>query len=357
MHRLPKIFSHSSDRRKSDADSASVSGDSCSSSRRAAKSKPRFERHNARKNISYDYSPSSASAPSSSSSSYYTASEESVRTRSLDLYGGRQSFRVEGIDGEIEIMCKNIGFAGIDDFSISPEEYAVMKVRSSSAPVGFSQGIEKVGDGDFEVGGGDVEEVIGLLNPGTVDSENLVRCENSDGIRDCRSRANVFGSAMVDSVRLSGDILNDNLSAISNEFRGSGIKGVRPPFLGLLAPPPFMSLPVIDQECSTWDIFRKFGPDSERLQALDDEGGRNRIEDEDQEDERRRRMEREEKCLLSASCSFTTSSNDDDCSSTTTDPLSSVSPNGRFRRVISTWRKGDLLGSGSFGSVYEGIAE
>lgn len=283
-----------------------------------------------------------------------------MRARSLDLYGGRQSFRVEGVDGELEIICKNLGFAGIDDFSISPEEYEVMKVRSSSAPSMFSQAIDKVSDDDVEVSGngcGGVE-VVGLLNREIGVTENFVRYSDhnsevvnrdSEGIRDYRSRANVFGSQMVDSVRVSDCILNDNLSGGSNEFRGSGINGVRPPVLGLLAPPPLMSLPTINQACSTWDIFRDFGPDSE--------GGRNGIEGEDQEDERRRRMAREENDVLSASCSFTTNSNDDDSSSTTTDPVSSVSPNGKSRRVISSWQKGDLLGRGSFGSVYEGIAE
>ncbi|XP_047960301.1 mitogen-activated protein kinase kinase kinase 1-like isoform X2 [Salvia hispanica] len=362
MHRLPKIFASSSERRRSDSDS--ISGGSSSSSRRAAGSKPRLERRNARKNIDYDYSPSSASAPSSSSSSYYTASEESARTRSLDLYGGRRSFRVEGVDGEIEIMCKNLGFSGVDDFSISPDEYEVMKVRSSSAPVRFSQPLEKVSDGAVEVSGDFV--VAGLPNRGIGVSDSLIRCsdhsggvisENSEGIRDFRDKANIFGSAMVDIVRVSDGVSNDSLSTRSNEFRGSGIKGVRPPFLGLLAPPPFMSLPVIDQDCSTWDIFRNFGPDNGRLQALDEQGGLGRTEDAVEEDERRRRMAREENFVLSAPCSFTASSNDDDSSSTTTDPVSSVSPNGGFRRVISSWQKGDLLGSGSFGSVYEGIAD
>ncbi|KAL6512077.1 hypothetical protein OROGR_021674 [Orobanche gracilis] len=50
-----------------------------------------------------------------------------MRTRSLDLYGGKTIFRIEGIDGEIEIMCKTLVFSGIDDFSISPEEYEAMK--------------------------------------------------------------------------------------------------------------------------------------------------------------------------------------------------------------------------------------
>lgn len=279
-----------------------------------------------------------------------------MRARSLDLYGGRQSFRVEGVDGELEIICKNLGFAGIDDFSISPEEYEVMKVRSSSAPSMFSQAIDKVSDDDVEVsgnGGGGVE-VVGLLNREIGVTENFVRCSNHNSEvvgrnSDYRSRANAFGCQMVDSVRVSDSILNDNLSGGSSESRGSGINGVRPPVLGLLAPPPLMSLPTINQACSTWDIFREFGPDSE--------GGRNGVEGEEQEDERRRRMAREENYVLSTSCSFTTNSNDDDSSSSTTDPVSSVSPNGRSRRVISSWQKGDLLGRGSFGSVYEGIAE
>ncbi|PWA75118.1 mitogen-activated protein kinase kinase kinase 1 [Artemisia annua] len=81
-------------------------------------------------------------------------------------------------------------------------------------------------------------------------------------------------------------------------------------------------------------------------------------------EEVRVRMERT--CLLSASCSFSTS-NDDDSSSSTTEPPSSVSPNkygsnvssnGRFRNIkITNWQRGELLGRGSFGSVYEGICD
>lgn len=363
MHRLPKIFAHRSDHRKNDEDS--VSGGSSSSSRRSGKSKPRLERRNARKNISYDHSPSS-----SSSSSYY-ASEDSVRARSLDLFGGRQSFRVEGVNGEIEIICKSLGFSGIDAFSISTEEYEMMKVRSSSAPGGLSEAIEKVIHEDVEASGGDGSgdvEVVGSLNREIGSSENFVRfsdrsgeviSRNSEGIHDYRNmvrgRDNVSGSTMVDSARVSDEILSDNGIDRSNEFRRSGIRGVRPPVLGLLAPPPSISLPVIDTECSTWDLFRDFGPNSENQRALDEESGRNRNEDEDHEDERRRIMSREDNCVVSGSCSFTTNSNDDDSSSTATDPISSISPNGIYRRVITTWQKGDLLGRGSFGSVYEGI--
>uniref|UniRef100_A0A2N9HV22 Uncharacterized protein n=1 Tax=Fagus sylvatica TaxID=28930 RepID=A0A2N9HV22_FAGSY len=60
--------------------------------------------------------------------------------------------------------------------------------------------------------------------------------------------------------------------------------------------------------------------------------------------------------LSESSCSFTTS-NDDDSSSTTTEPTSNISPNVRFKRSITYWEKGELLGRGSFGSVYEGISD
>ncbi|KAK1371897.1 MEKK [Heracleum sosnowskyi] len=43
-----------------------------------------------------------------------------------------------------------------------------------------------------------------------------------------------------------------------------------------------------------------------------------------------------------------------DSSSTSTD---NVSPVGSYRRIASTWKKGRLLGQGSYGPVYEGITD
>lgn len=358
MHRIPNIFAHSSNRRRAGADS----GESPSSSRHAAKPKRRLDRRNAMRDINYEYSPSSASA--SSASSHYS-SEESLRTRSLDLYGGKTSFRVDGVDGEIEILCKTMGFSGIDDLSISPEDYEAMKVRSSSAPVVFGETIEPLLDRKMEVhydnafefsgDSGGVEIVCSIKETTEVNDNYVEFSVNSDDVISrsreqshyCgdiyRSRANDFGGIIGDSVRV-----NDVLPNRSNEYHGNGIKGVRPP---VLAPPPSMSLPVIDKECSTWDMFRLFGPDGETSTLRSGRG----LDDEDQEDRRRKYIAREENCVLSGSCSFTT--NDDDSSSTTTEPLSSISPNRRFRRVISEWQKCELLGRGSFGSVYEGISE
>ncbi|KAG2394376.1 Mitogen-activated protein [Vigna angularis] len=53
-------------------------------------------------------------------------------------------------------------------------------------------------------------------------------------------------------------------------------------------------------------------------------------------------------------------SNEDDSFSTTTGPNSSnISPNGRIKHVITAgnWQKGELLGRGLFGYVYEGISK
>ncbi|ONM08291.1 Mitogen-activated protein kinase kinase kinase 1 [Zea mays] len=49
--------------------------------------------------------------------------------------------------------------------------------------------------------------------------------------------------------------------------------------------------------------------------------------------------------------------NDDDASSTTTEAMFIISPNGKFKRNIKSWMRGALLGSGSFGMVYEGISD
>ncbi|GKU87698.1 hypothetical protein SLEP1_g2057 [Rubroshorea leprosula] len=56
------------------------------------------------------------------------------------------------------------------------------------------------------------------------------------------------------------------------------------------------------------------------------------------------------------SYSFATSHDDDSSSTTTESRSNTISPNGRFKRIITGWEKGELLGRGSFASVYEGIS-
>ncbi|XP_039115493.1 mitogen-activated protein kinase kinase kinase 1-like [Dioscorea cayenensis subsp. rotundata] len=111
-------------------------------------------------------------------------------------------------------------------------------------------------------------------------------------------------------------------------------------------PPPSMVLPVLEKMGSTWDLLRSFGPD-------DDEEERKYVDlvDKVVEDEWALEFRMGETFGdMMGSCSYSTS-NDDDSSST----IFVISPNGRFKRSINSWMRGRLLGSGSFGTVYEGI--
>ncbi|KAF8405763.1 hypothetical protein HHK36_007840 [Tetracentron sinense] len=269
--------------------------------------KPKLDRRNAIKNIDYEASTSFSSSDDGSS----------LRsTRSLDLppYSDRTSFRVEGIDGEVDVICRNLGLSGPDDFAIPIAAWEARKARSSSDLLPRSR-LHPIGRPKPEQPPDDLSDLF-------------------------TSRVRVSNSVAVGSSNGGG----------GGGGGGGGIKGVRPP---VLAPPPSMSLPALANLDSTWDIVRSFAPPGEEdRESEEDEVVGGAI------------TEREEVIgvsfgevtVLSESCSFTTS-NEDDCSSSTTEPMYNISPDGKFRRIINSWQKGDLLGSGSFGTVYEGIAD
>ncbi|GKV51632.1 hypothetical protein SLEP1_g58267 [Rubroshorea leprosula] len=139
---------------------------------------------------------------------------------------------------------------------------------------------------------------------------------------------------------------------VGAELRVRVVDGCRwPP---VLKPPPPMRLPVIDGTCSTWDLLRDFAPQDNRSVPIssDDEEDEGGCETEEAVvEEICLKAVEEETAVSSETCSFYTA-NDDDFSGTRTEPMS---PNGRFKMNITCWEKGQLLGSGSFGSVYEGI--
>lgn len=155
-------------------------------------------------------------------------------------------------------------------------------------------------------------------------------------------------------------------SSAGRSGRGDvGIKGTRPPVLtppppvsalppppirSVLTPPPSMTLHVHDRTSSTWDIVRSFAPADEN-----EVGDRRRLLDSDeQEDEEDDKSVGSGASATDGTGSFSTSI-DDDSSSTTTELV--ISPNGRFKKKIKYWMRGHLLGSGSFGTVYEGISD
>lgn len=350
MYRFPKLFSPSSERRKSRVDS--------SSSRRPAKPK-RLERSYALKNVNYELSPSTSASSSSHSP------EESQRARSLDLYGGKTSFRVDGTEGEFEVICEAFGFSGIDDFAISPEDFDAMKVRSS--PCMINEKLEPVTCQETEVdcgddvkysNGNDYVEATDLINRKMeglpvryLDNRRDVASkklgESCDFGYANRCRAYLLGDGVAElSKRLEdGVTLNDKSSGRSKVSRNNGIRGVRPTIV-----------------VPSWDTSTGFmldpGACVPGLQSGffadklgNEEVGRN----EKEKDMRIQIVPREENCAMWESCSFT--SNDDDSSSSVTEPMSTMSSNERYVRVIHDWQKGELLGRGTFGSVYEGIAD
>ncbi|KAL5992920.1 hypothetical protein ACLOJK_013839 [Asimina triloba] len=308
---------------------------------RRRRRKPRLERRNAMKNI--DYEP-----PSSSLSD--TSSPRNVRSLDLQPCTEQISFRVDG-DGEIDLICEKLGLSGPEDLAISVAAWEAMKVRSSSDVLPRSRFQQE-------------------QQPEPSSSSASAPEARTDVEEDCAA----------DSMARVGVRIENSLNRELPLSCGGGIKGARPP---VLTPPPLMSLPVLDGACSTWELVRSFAQE-------DGCGGRRNFDDEDDESEGddvevpeddaegRGYSEgdvdaveisvvalfgseegREAACREMgefSGCSFTTS-NDDDSSSTTTESMFIISPNGRFKRNIRTWIRGGRLGSGSFGTVYEGISE
>lgn len=282
--------------------------------------KPKLDRRNAQKYTDYDAGSSSSSFDDSSGSLY---------TRSMELYD-RTSFRIEGVEGEFDRICRSLGLSGPEDFAIPAAAWEAMKIRSNSDV------LPSLKLDELDLKEKKVNDMRELENNGELNK----KCEDRDMIR----------------VRVRDEV-DDSVVVVSS---GGGINGIRPP---MIKPPPGMRVPVVvDNTCSTWDLLKDLAPVGEGAE----EGFDREVEENEGEE-----VGREERVVdnearideivagLLESRLFSTS-NEDDSSSTTTEPRSNnVSPNGRIHRFIApgSWQKGGFLGGGSFGSVYEGISE
>ncbi|KAK2429627.1 mitogen-activated protein kinase kinase kinase [Trifolium repens] len=320
------------------------------SKKKTPRKQPKLERRNATKNFNYDAQPSSPES---------TESASILCTRSMDLYD-KKSFRVEGVDGEFDIICRSLGLSGPEDFSIPAAAWEAMKVRSSSDV------LPRLNLSDF-----DETKVIEEI--GVVEFEDRVSIRDSPAeTSGCCNAGDDGGKSRV-SIRVFDEVSS---SCTGNENRvpirgfvetnacstggGGGIKGFRPP---MLKPPPGVRVSVVDNTCSTWDLLRDFAPEGEGKGKERDEEEKKDEEEEEEVGGVRLKIEEEETAEIigefSRSCSFTTSHEDDSSSFTTDTRSNSISPNVRFKPVITpgSWQKGELLGRGSFGSVYEGFTE
>lgn len=298
--------------------------------------KPKLHRRNAAKN--FDYTPSASTSPS-------TCSSPAHRARSLDLSRelDRTSIRVDGNRGEVNLVIQSLGFSGPEDFEIPKAAWEAMKNRSSSDI------IIRPKRGHF-----DYSEPEETENEGAEDFLNT--SPHRFGNDDKTNNAIEDNTGNNELKLCEAAVPLSHVSGPGAVGRG-GIKGDRPP---LLTPPPVMTLPVLDDGCSTWELFKGLAPDGHisppfsYLDACQPSGNEEEGDEENALGESLNRVRIGETVIRSGSCSFTT--NDDDSSSTTTEPLSIISPNGGCRLNITHWDKGKLIGRGSFGTVYEGIS-
>ncbi|MQM00176.1 hypothetical protein Taro_032912 [Colocasia esculenta] len=273
-------------------------------------------------------------------------------------FPGPTSFRISGeVEGEFDAVCRSLGLSDPDDFAITPGDWAVF-------------GYQDLPD---QSRGKRAAEVEGQSKPPPEEQHQQQQQEageEGDGLGDLpeTERFHFEVQPVTKSSFLSDVVRAGN--------RGGGIKGARPP---LLSPPPPMSLPVVDRVNSTWDILWSLAPDDGNKAGAVAYQRRESSPEPEEEDNggllgENAGMEGDESLVcaaladdkglrmgetamdLVASSSFWTSI-DDDSSSTTTEGPYTISPVGRLRRNIGLWTKGDLLGRGSFGTVYEAMSD
>ncbi|KAD4179420.1 hypothetical protein E3N88_28011 [Mikania micrantha] len=257
----------------------------------------KLDRKNAFKNIDYDASLSSSS--SSSSSLFDLKSAHRAQSLDISLFSDQISHRIEGIDGEVESICRSLGLSGPEDFAIPVADWEAHKACSvtctsyTASPRFLCSNTGSIKDSP------ESDLSVNSESPTTVnDAVRVIRVLNEGGDDGCKGK--------------------------------SRIKGFRPP---LLARPPVM-LPVIaDNPCSDWGLIRGFSPAISS--STEDAVGPALVED-------------EEPNVTMKSRTIVAQSTDLECF---------VSPNGSIRCSIKNWQKGDFLGSGSFGTVYEGFNE
>lgn len=256
------------------------------------------------------------------------------------------------------MLYKSLGLSGPEDFAIPIAAWEARKARSNSDLLPRSRLI-----GQDQLDPSPVEELDQGVNTSVEDQTQL-----PDLPKDEEKEKD-------EDTKLVHDLLAEDIKAISLSPRkggGNGIKGIRPPVLSPplpylapekpvpLAPPPVMR-PLAKEPSigSVWELISSFAP-----REGEEEEKRKKFEDSDDEREINVVSEIEELELRLGETSegFTGTSslsttNDDDASSSTTETTFTISPNGKLKRSIKSWVRGQQLGSGSFGTVYEAISE
>ncbi|KAM0948915.1 putative mitogen-activated protein kinase kinase kinase STE-STE11 family [Dioscorea sansibarensis] len=202
----------------------------------------------------------------------------------------------------------------------------------------------------------------GVVKGSYLDSEEEVEEEEEMGsgsveVRLGETIRDFAGSSLVSTSSGYGpsSTAKDLLRMVSSrEIADDSIKDL------VLRPPPFTSVLASEMMESTWDLVRSFAPEAE----LGDGGvvKRSYFDSEEEVEEEEMggggvEVRLGETIRDLAGSSSVSTLNGCDPSRTTEVKMFVVSPNGRFKRNITSWMRGHLLGSGSFGTVFEGISD
>lgn len=276
--------------------------------------KARLERRNAMKNI--DYQVPSFHDTNTSSSIHLSPSLRNQTT-----------FRIHG---DFDHIFRTLGLSGPEDFAIPTAAWEqAQKSRFASSPVASNNNNKVVAEQHQLPPKLDVV----LKNSSSHQPGVEVEGKENDGVE--------FNFSS-DSSKFSGE---------NRDGGGGGINGIRPP---LLAPPR-----ADEVTTSTWYLKRSFATHHDHDDD-DAPSGKEDVRDVEENGQRN---------LLSGSSSSTSHDDNDDSdvggktekeshsSMVVDESIHDVSPNGSFRRTFSSWQKGEILGKGSFGTVYEGFTE
>ncbi|KAJ3700284.1 hypothetical protein LUZ61_003989 [Rhynchospora tenuis] len=251
---------------------------------------------------------------------------------------GRTSFRIRGgSDREIELLCSSLGLSGPDDFAIQPSVWAAA-VKSSRLDLSPhpSSILQQSPDRESSV---DAEELSKISVSEEVNSGNTAVYE----LRKEEESANEVSNEVSNVSSVLHSVRDGRAEErIFEETEVIHALPLPPGRLKVPAPPPSIRLP-LERADSTWDIVKSFAPeedDMDKFRIKEEKGTRSGVtinspaESISKVDETvgSRRNSREER-----------------------GDVIGISPHGSLKRTISSWMKGGLLGSGSFGAVYEAI--
>ncbi|PWA56140.1 MAPK/ERK kinase kinase 1 [Artemisia annua] len=111
-----------------------------------------------------------------------------------------------------------------------------------------------------------------------------------------------------------------------------------------------MSRVIVDDSASNWDLIRSFAP-------MDNEDLASERRDEGTSSSNEGVIVETSEMITSRSDAMGDEEEEASSSVITAELQYTISPNGTFRGSFKNWQKGDFLGSGSFGTVYEGFDE